>query len=454
MLLRLVNGALRRYVRGGLALPTAAARITGQLAERGPVAVDVTDADQRDAAVAATVEASLSLLDPARLQRYLELAVFPEDSAVPEPTLAAYWAHTGGLGPAETERLCQDLADLSLVDLSVTGPSEAEVADDGAPTLALRLHDIMRAYLRHRAGSQLRDLHRALLDEHRSALPRERSDDIPAEPSSGAFPWWRLPPQEPYLWRQLSYHLQQAELTAELNEVVCDPRWVLAVLDQHGPAPLEADLGRATGPLAEALGRAVTQNAHLLARADAAGGLGSTLLARLSGHSSLDAWRTAAQRLLPLPLLNPAWPLPDPHHPAFLRAFHHDTDSFRGVAISPDGTWLACAVGERTELWTLSGNRIGELPGTGELATDVAITPDGTIVTASLDGTVRFWNADGTPRGAPSASCDPLPEWPSARRAVGSPWHTMTRNPRSICGTPTAPRAPSSPVLAWWTIWR
>ncbi|MGW7518148.1 NB-ARC domain-containing protein [Streptomyces sp. NPDC054796] len=398
VLLRLVNGALRRYVRGGLALPTAAARIARQLADRGPVAMDVTDADQRGAAVAATVEASLSLLDPARLQRYLELAVFPEDVAVPESTLAAYWAHTGGLGPAETERLCQDLADLSLVDLTVT---EAEVAGDGPPTLALRLHDIMRAYLRHRAASQLRDLHRALLDAHRVALPREQSDDVPVEPSSEVFPWWRLPPQEPYLWRQLSHHLQQAELTAELNDVVCDPRWVLAVLDQHGPAPLESDLSRATGPLAEALGRAVTQNAHLLARADAAGGLGSTLLARLSGHPSLDAWRTAAQRLLPTPLLIPAWPLPDSHHPAFLRAFHHDTDSFHAVAISPDGTWVACAVGERTELWTLSGTRIGELPGTGELATDVAITPDGTIVTASLDGTVRLWNADGTPRVAP-----------------------------------------------------
>jgi hypothetical protein len=188
VLLRLVNGALRRYVRTGLALPAAAVRIAKQLAEHGPVAVDVTDADHRSAAVAATVEASLSLLDPARLQRYLELAVFPEDVAVPESTLAAYWAHTGGLGLAETERLCQDLADLFLVDLSVIDVTAAvgPVADEAlaAPSLTLRLHDVMRAYLRHRASAQLRHLHRALLNAHRGVLP-DTSSGAPSAPQGG-----------------------------------------------------------------------------------------------------------------------------------------------------------------------------------------------------------------------------------------------------------------------------
>ena len=47
------------------------------------------------------------------------------------------------------------------------------------------------------------------------------------------------PEDEPYLWRHLSRHLRRAGPGDELNETVCGPRWVLAVLERHGgPGPL------------------------------------------------------------------------------------------------------------------------------------------------------------------------------------------------------------------------
>lgn len=48
-------------------------------------------------------------------QRYLELAVFPEDTDIPLSTLQIYWQGTGGLHEDEVEKLCLHLSDLSLV---------------------------------------------------------------------------------------------------------------------------------------------------------------------------------------------------------------------------------------------------------------------------------------------------------------------------------------------------
>ena len=49
------------------------------------------DALERDQAVAATVEASLELLDPDERQRYAELSIFPQDVPIPLERAAELW---------------------------------------------------------------------------------------------------------------------------------------------------------------------------------------------------------------------------------------------------------------------------------------------------------------------------------------------------------------------------
>lgn len=299
VLLRLANSAVRRYVRQGALVTDAVTRIIDHLAVHGPAAVDMTRSDQRDMAVTATVEASLSLLEQTNshwLNRYLELAVFPENVAIPQAVLVTYWRHVGGLSPIEVEQLCLELADLSLTQTYEHGQAPA-----------LRLHDVMREYLRHRAGSAIVLMHRALLGAHRANLPTH----MPVGGSTPAVEWWQLPETEPYLWRQLARHLHEADLADELHSLVCDFRWLQAVLRQYGPAAVETDLSYATRPLAHKLRLAVTHNAHLLAPIAPANSLEATFLSRLHAYADLAVTPSLSIALLTRPYLYPAWPLPD-----------------------------------------------------------------------------------------------------------------------------------------------
>jgi hypothetical protein len=115
VLLALVNGAARSDVANGADGGEALGGILAALISDGPTALDVANPDERSHAVSATLELSLSRLAPSERDRYLELAVFPEDVEVPLTVLARYWAHTGQLNTRQVRRLCTSLYDLSLL---------------------------------------------------------------------------------------------------------------------------------------------------------------------------------------------------------------------------------------------------------------------------------------------------------------------------------------------------
>ena len=77
--------------------------------------------------------------------------------------LERYWAHTAGWRPAQVHQLCSLLLDLGLA---------AEYRLDGNNP-RLRLHDVIRAWLRHRTPTPIGHLDQALIDAHRGAVPAE-----------------------------------------------------------------------------------------------------------------------------------------------------------------------------------------------------------------------------------------------------------------------------------------
>ena len=85
------------------------------------------------AALAISVEA----LDPADRERYHDLAVFPEDTPIPEEALRALWRRDG-LDDAGVERLAELFVDRSLAQWDKTG--------------RLVLHDLQADYARARAA--------------------------------------------------------------------------------------------------------------------------------------------------------------------------------------------------------------------------------------------------------------------------------------------------------------
>jgi hypothetical protein len=204
------NGVLRRRVARGQPPAQAAGEVVSHLVAEGPVAFDPAWPADRSQAVAATIRASLVLLDPADQRRYLDLAIFPEDVDVPLDMLRLLWPGR------RAEALCEELAGLGLAtDYRL---------DEPGPRLVL--HDVVRAYLRTcRSADEQVEVHRRLVH------------------AAAGVPWWLLPEHAGYLWRYLPYHLHWAGRAGELAGLVGDLRWVEAKTRRFGSVvAAEADL--------------------------------------------------------------------------------------------------------------------------------------------------------------------------------------------------------------------
>lgn len=364
LLLKLVNGALRERLQHGQALAEALAWVRKALDKRGLTFFDARDAGSRERAVAQTLALSLAQLDAAERARLDELAVFPEDQAIPLATLERYWQRTGGLDEFDTEALAERLHRFSLL------------LDFDLAQRRIRLHDVIRQFLLERLGPNAAILHGALLEALR---PATRA-------------WADLAPQEPYLWDQLATHLLAAGRADELARTVLDLHYLAAKTQARHAFATEADLQAAEAALPgdEQLRRwrvAFAQCQHLLARCDGPAALLATL------HSRLPL--PAGQALAAPPALTPQRPLPDLPHPALIRSLALPRGALLACALSPDGQRVAAAGDDgRIRLWdTRSGRELAVLVGHTSWVRRVAFFPDGRrLLSAGLDRRLRLWD--------------------------------------------------------------
>ncbi|MCC8246355.1 NB-ARC domain-containing protein [Saccharothrix luteola] len=412
--LGLVNAALRRSARDGGDVVGAAEVLLRRLRDRGPVGLDMTTEALRNRTVAATIESSLGVLGDRR-ERVVELAIFPEDTDIPLEHVALLWRSTAVLSRDESDRLCQDLVELSLV--------ERRGKDS-----TLKLHDVIRAYLRHECGDvRLRALHDGFLDVVASTLP---------EPAHRPAAWWTLPATAEYLWRSLTYHLGGAGRHAELAELVTTPLWVIGKLRGLGPVAVADDLAAADTEMSRELGRFLDRTAHLLVPTTPDHAVVGALAHRLPPSPALSALREAALlEVKDVPRLVPDGVLPDLPHPALdrvleghdnrvhhcaftaggdqiisvgwadirvwnadsgrlVRVIENDLDIGFDVTMSPDGRYLAMPdTISGIRLWNTADWRYAALRGHREWINDVSFSADGrTLVSVSDDRTIRVWD--------------------------------------------------------------
>lgn len=316
VLLSIANRILRRVIRSGMDPAVAVDTLAERLRRNGPAALDITSSGSRAEAVAVTVEVGLDQVPPGIRDRYLELAIFAEDREIPLDLLEHYWRETAGLDRAAVEQACVAMADLSLV------------TDLRFDQRTLRVHDVLRAYLRQRVGAEGMRTSNALF---LASVGRDG-------------PWWKLAERHRYLSEHLVEHLS----TDDATQLVEDLRWTQAQIATRGIAAIEADLTRVDSPIAARLATAIRQHAHLFERVEPATSLGAILANRLADTPGLermvDDFRTYAVG----PQLTNRWPVPDSPHPAARRVIGGCSDGIHCIVISPDSTWFASLEGYHT----------------------------------------------------------------------------------------------------------
>jgi WD40 domain-containing protein len=335
LLLKLANAVLRDRVGRGEALANALAYLNKALDRRGLTAFDAENAQDRNAAVSATLRVSFELLHGEQYARYQELAVFPEDVDIPLATLQKLWGATGKLDDFDTEELCQTLYRHSLL----------LTFDLAARTI--RLHDVIRSYLQKAVGDALPALHAHLLDAY--ALER----------------WADLSENEPYLWDHLAAHLVAAGRLAELVATVKDLRYLAHKTLARTAYAAEADLAFAEQRLPSdvplrLLKRNFVNMGHLLNRCTTFNDLAAVLYSRLIHVKELSGLCQAFEQEIPRPYLASWHPLPDLPDPALIRTLSGHTGWVNGCAISPAGDSIVSASYDQTlKVWDAHTGRSG-----------------------------------------------------------------------------------------------
>jgi WD40 repeat protein len=335
----------------------------------------------------AALEVSVEAMAATDRARYLDLAVFPEEAAIPLPVLHAFWQPLG-------------LDDDDVFDLAETfvNRSLARRDEDGH----LRLHDLQHDYLRARAGNALPDLHRRFL------LACARSLLGAAGETLEGLPWHRLPSQPNYLWDRLVYHHLQAGAWDAIYALLTDFDFLEARCRATTVFELEADYRLALNAWPQ----------EDTARREVLSAFEERLRLEASRIAQAPEWFFPALynhlRWLDAPDGGPLHRLcetaafhrtnylrsrldPRPEPPLWLRSLEGHTHWVLAVAVSPDGRTIVSGSDDRTvKVWEAeSGRLLRSLEGHTGGVNAVAVSPDGrTIVSGSDDRTVKVWEAE------------------------------------------------------------
>ncbi|OUL31311.1 hypothetical protein BV372_20330, partial [Nostoc sp. T09] len=317
-------------------------------------------------AIAVSVEA----LDENYQQRYLDFAVFREDTSIPEAVLQTFWQPLG-LDEFDTQDIIDELVSKSLVLRDETGN--------------LQLHDLQFDYVRKQYATLATEsegigfLHNRLLNAYSEKY------------SAG----WHSLENDGYIWQNLAYHLRLGGREGELQQLLYDFRWLQAKLENININALLADYDfLSEDENLQLIQSALRLSAHILNEDKQQ--LAGQLLGRLLGfeRSEIQRLLTQVQQCKILYLLPQTASLTPPG--GFLvRTLVGHSNWVSSVALTPDGKYVVSGSHDYSiKVWDWeTGKEMRTLVGHSNWVNAVALTPDGKyVISASIDKTLKVWN--------------------------------------------------------------
>ncbi|MCS6871827.1 MAG: TIR domain-containing protein [Anaerolineae bacterium] len=342
-------------INDGVSALEALREAQARLREYGFTAFDVSNETDRNRAVSASMEVSLKRLGDWR-ERFTELAIFPEDVDIPFEAIQKLWQSTAGLDELRAKDALRAMHRLSLFVRYELSELRRHA----------RLHDAVRKFLRGQLGAER--LHR-LNDAFLGAYKAES--------------WAELPPDEPYLWDHLAYHLLEAGKRAELRVALLDYRYLQAKLNARNVNALLGDfdayLQSSDDEPVRLTRQAIEMSAHILAGDRT--GLACYLYGRLHSREELPEIKTLREQTAPKILQ----PLHEPtHYQAggyLLRTLRKHVSKVNGVLKLRNGCILSWSDDGRLLCWDSQqfearcvGEHQDEVSGVLELSDSVLVS--------------------------------------------------------------------------------
>lgn len=308
------------------------------------------------------IQISVDALDVVILERYLDFAVFPEDTWLAEETLQIFW-EPEGLDKFDTQDVLDELERRSLLHRDEAGIS---------------LHDLQLDYVRSQCD--IKAAHQRLILAYWEKC------------STG----WSTGPNDGYFFQHLVYHLCEAGRREEARSLLTNFDWLRAQLGAAQVGDLIADCSRAdNNDELRAIQGALRLSSHTLAREPDQ--LAAQLVGRLCEAEPVDV-RNFVERIrnwTGTPWLCPMYQSLTPPGSNLMLTLSGHSKRVLAVTTTPDGKWALSASDDRTiRVWDLeNGEEVKQLTGHEEPVTSITTTSDNRrFVSASEDGSLKLWD--------------------------------------------------------------
>lgn len=314
------------------------------------------------------IQVSVDALEADLRELYLDFAVFPENTQIPESVFYYFWA-SKGLDKYGVQDVLDIFVERSLVN-----------RDDKGNVF---LHDLLTKYVK----GNIRDraaLHNQLLDSYRSHCQNG----------------WHKLIDDDYLIDFLAYHLNNGNQKTELLSACKDFRYLVHKIHLRGAYAAASDLKIAIMNYPDdyqikILSRIINNIAHLLNRCDNPKDIVGNLYSRIAHFEELtniaDTWKAE----FPTPYLSAEHELPDIPSPALARVLKGHTSDIFGLAISPDNKWIASGSRDKSLIiWnTQTGAEKFSIEQFTSTINSCSFSPDNTfLVATSGSSTIGVWN--------------------------------------------------------------